>query len=201
MGIDPITASIGLSAGGAVLGALGGDNPEMMSAPTSGFATLDPEIKDYLMDSIFPRITAWGETPYQTVPLRRANAEDYDPIFGSPSRQFLQQYYDARALPSMVNQGQGQADPNAEAQAQAVNDLRNEMLAREYIKNLTATNSGAMRAGYGGVSPSMYSNENLAEMGNLLQESGYRGGAIPFHGFKNQGEIAAIFNAPRRSAR
>lgn len=191
-----------LGGAGSILGALGSNNPEMMSAPSSGYATLDPEIKDYLMDSIFPRITAWGETPYQTVPLRRANAEDYDPIFGSPSRQFLQQYYDAMALPSMVNQGQGQPQPDLNAaQAQAVNDLRNEMLAREYIKNLTTTDSGAMRAGYGGVSPSMYSNENLAEMGKLLQEGGYRGGAVPFMGLRNQGDIAAIFNAPRRSAR
>lgn len=148
-----------LGGAGSLLGALGGNDQKAVSLPSTGYATLDPKIKDYMMETIFPRITAWGETPYQTVPLRRANASDYDPIFGSPSRQWLQQYYDTQALPGIVGKNQGTDDGAA---AQAVQDLRNEMLAKDFI------NQYAGKKGFGGIDAANYSPETLAKMGGII---------------------------------
>lgn len=146
-----------LSIGGSLLGGLGGNKTSNAAVPQSGYATYDPEIKDYLMDVIFPRITAYGDTGMPQVPLRRANATDYDPVFGSPSRQWLQTYYDQQALPQYQNQPTNETAGNT-----AVSGLRNEMLAREYIKSLAGSK------GYGTLRAENYTPEQMAQMGEAI---------------------------------
>lgn len=85
-----------LGAAGEVAGALGkgkGSGPTQIS----GFASLPPDIRDYLTKDILPKIKNYGSSAYQGIPRRRLNASDLDPVFGSKARQDLQAYKDMMA--------------------------------------------------------------------------------------------------------
>jgi hypothetical protein len=89
-----------LDIGSKVAGAFGQAKGGTTSTPSqvAGYAGLPPEVQKYLMDSVLPQIQAQATAPRVSVPFRRADATDYDPIFGSKARVALQDYYDRKAV-------------------------------------------------------------------------------------------------------
>lgn len=162
---------------GAVTSALGGNDTEMVQTQKSGYETLDPKIQKYLMDTIFPRITAWGETPYQTVPLRRISSEDTDPRFGSTSRQWLQQYYDNQRIADMAkNRGVDQQQMTQDPQAMA--DMEARMVARQYMMGggaspMETTEQARRRQMY---EAGLYDDKGLASIGKYVSGMNQGGG-------------------------
>lgn len=122
------------SLAGPVLGAFGESKSKGKASTAqsgSGFESYSPEIQKYLEEDIFPRIQEYSGKGYQSLPMRRAMAADYDPIFGSRVIQYMQPNYDYQAQ-------QAQAEPAFERRASqdALDALRNEMIARQYIGGL-----------------------------------------------------------------
>lgn len=164
---------------GAITGALGGNKTESIPTQISGYQSLPKEIQDYLIESVFPRITAWGETPYPTVPLRRADAEDYDPVFGSKSRQYLQQYYDNQRLAEMAkNRDTGAAGATSAAEQKAMADMEARMAAREYFGGAggtmaqpASTNTAQARMGQM-YKAGLFDDKGLSDIGRFIQAAG-----------------------------
>lgn len=92
-----------VSAGSSVLSAIGGGLGTAGAAkglpPTqvAGFDSQPQQVKDLMLNTILPQIVAQTNKPFTTIPTRRANTADYDPVFGSQAVQNLQSYYDAKA--------------------------------------------------------------------------------------------------------
>lgn len=80
------------------------------SSSASGFAAFPKEIQDYMLENLFPKIQQYAETPYQGIPLRRTNASDNDPIFGSKGLQAIQEYKDAIAAMQAANPATAEAE-------------------------------------------------------------------------------------------
>lgn len=167
-----------LSVAGPILGALGSKGGAQAAQPTSGFQTLPTEIKDYLMDTIFPKVQEYGAGSYQGLPKRRVNADDLDPVFGSTARRYLQDIQDRKWLEQNYPNGQsaqgGASD--ADAQARAAQDAEARMMARQYLS------SGAGQQGGHGekikqmLGAGMYDNAALSDIGKFLmkgEELGY----------------------------
>lgn len=77
-----------LSGAGALLGAIGaGKDKTSAQSSVSGFASLPKPVQDYMNEVLLPRIKGVADTPYQGIPKRPLNAQDFDPIFGSTARQ------------------------------------------------------------------------------------------------------------------
>ena len=72
----------------------------MVQTQRSGYETLNPKIQKYFDGHHFPRITAWGETPYQTVPLRRISSGTQTRALAAHHASGLQQYLTISALPT-----------------------------------------------------------------------------------------------------
>lgn len=167
---DILSGVLGLA--GPLLGAAGGNDVSTVPTQISGFKSNPQEVQDYLLDSIFPRITDWGKTPYPTVPLRRANAEDYDPIFGSPARQWMQQYYDNQRLVDMAaNRPDTTNDTTAEAKEIA--DLEARMIARQYMQGdgaspMETTRQAKRRQMY---EAGLYDDAALTDIGTAMLEA------------------------------
>ncbi len=64
-----------------------GQNVAKAGSSTQGFASLSPEVQEYMTQTVLPKIQQYGAGSYQGVPMRALNAEDTDPIFGSRARQ------------------------------------------------------------------------------------------------------------------
>lgn len=131
MGVGTATAIAGgLQAAGSIAGALGGGKSQETGRQISGFESLPREVQDYLTGSIFGRIKSYGETPFPTVPYRRADDREADPIFGSRAIRDLQ------ALMDYQNQMKGaqpvqQSAPQQDAAT--INSLKAQMQAQDYL--------------------------------------------------------------------
>lgn len=74
-------------AGGSILGALGaGRTPSQTQESETGFASYPEEVKQYLMETMFPKIKQYAEEGYKGIPKRALDTTDTDPIFGSRRR-------------------------------------------------------------------------------------------------------------------
>jgi len=126
-----------LAAAGPIMGLLGkGGDAEQKTQSQSGYATLDPEIQDWLMGTIFGDIQGLRK-PYQGVPKRALNAEDFDPNFGSPSRvAYLQSLMKSRG-----------ATPTAPKNDTSGTDVSREEMIGRILANNTQNNGIARSAG------------------------------------------------------
>jgi len=99
-----------LSIGGSLLGAMGQGKG---SAPTtlSGYTTSPQKVKDLAEGDLFTKIKDYLAQGYQGIPMRRTNADDADPIFGSKSRMDYQAYLDALAAAQPVEEAPVAEDP------------------------------------------------------------------------------------------
>lgn len=88
-----------LSIAAPILGAFGKAKNTQQAQATSGFETMPQKVKDYLLNTAYDDILALRNEPRPSIPYRRADASDYDPIFGSQARVALQRYYDEKAMP------------------------------------------------------------------------------------------------------
>jgi hypothetical protein len=111
---------------GAVAGALGGGKSQQVQQTQSGFAALPKEVQDYLLKQQLPKIQAYGETPFATVPYRRAGAAELDPVFGSKALQDLQRLNDQRVMQQFATPQPAQ---DARASSSSIDDNMLEALA------------------------------------------------------------------------
>lgn len=134
-----------LSGAGAIAGALGGGKSQQLAEQKSGFETLPKEIQDYLLGDIFSRIKSYGNTPFPTVPYRRVDDRESDPIFGSRALRDLQALKDREYM----SNPQSPANPTqmaAPQQAQQMADLEARMMARQELE-AQAARAGRMNPG------------------------------------------------------
>jgi hypothetical protein len=183
-----------LSIGGSLLGSLGGNDTSSVPTQISGYDSYPDEVKKYLTESALPRIIGWGNTPYQTVPLRRTNESDTDPIFGSTSRQWLQEYYDKQRAAKGAEQPTG--DTGAQ-DAAAMADMEARMIARQ---KLSAPNSLGVHTTQTSRNQQMldggrYNDDALAAIGRYYQAEA-RGLTPDDKNIYEQYLMA--YNAPRR---
>lgn len=165
MGIGAILSGVG-----SIAGALGGGKSREVSQQKSGFETLPKEIQDYLLGDIFSRIKSYGSTPFPTVPYRRVDERETDPIFGSRALRDLQAYKDREF---MANQQVTMPAPQAsQQQAQQMADLEARMMARQELEAQAARagriNPGAdmrMREYMQKIAPSQ-----MVRLGQYMQE-------------------------------
>ena len=106
--MDPMTIAMGVNAVGSVLGAFGKGKNKQQALPQTGYKTWDPKWKEWAeSDAGIPYLMQRAAEPYKTsVPFRRLNDEDLDPIFGSKARQELQNYQDTVGLFGPIAQQQ-----------------------------------------------------------------------------------------------
>lgn len=173
MAISAATAIAGANAAGGLLGALGGGG-DVKSAPTSGYQTYPQWLKDIYEETASPAILEEFARPYEVLPMGRYDADPNDP-FTSQALAEYQAYSDATGgffNPYGSGQNaldwQGQKDDAARkaAEAEAIDNLRNEMLGREYLQSISGLK------GYGNARPQNYTPEQLATIG------GFTGGAL-----------------------
>ncbi len=70
-----------------------GKDRDAYSEQRGGFRTYDPEIQQYMLETLFPRMKNYADSPYIGLTLRRnLDRHDTDPVFGSARRT----QYDAR---------------------------------------------------------------------------------------------------------
>lgn len=107
-----------ISAGSSILGALGQGKNKGAQA-VSGYASNPSEIKDYMLDVLFPQMQDYQKQGYKGLPLRRINAEDQDPVFGSKARVDIQNYKDMMAAMKATKPAEEGQDEAAMAEAEA----------------------------------------------------------------------------------
>lgn len=133
MGIST-SAAIGL--GGQALGMFGKGSESGSATPAqqqSGYASLPTEVKEYMIDTLFPQVQDYAARPYEGIAMRRLREEDYDPIFGSRARQDYQAQLDYQAAMAGLDGAMNQElDDPAYEQAQ-LEDLENRMIARNML--------------------------------------------------------------------
>lgn len=99
------------------------------SSTASGFTTNPQEVKDYMLELLFPQMKAIQAGGYQGIPLRRIDETDTDPNFGSTARQGLQRYKDRLA----AMQAQNASSPTASA-APPIETETDPVYGKTYIK-------------------------------------------------------------------
>lgn len=92
--------AIGL--GSKILGGIGGGKNKGVQQLPSGFASLPQAQKDTMQGAVWDKVLAYLNGQYQGLPMRRLNAEDMDPVFGSRARQDYQNMIDAEAAKKYV---------------------------------------------------------------------------------------------------
>jgi len=121
-----------LSIGGSLLGGLGGGKSK--TSQVSIFDSMPGPLKDAYLKNYLPKVNDYLNMPYQAIPMARAN--EPQSIFDSPELYRLQQFSDAQGgyfSPYTDPNAQGGEDPAAAqaAQQQQMEELRNEMIARQ----------------------------------------------------------------------
>lgn len=104
-----------------ILGAFGKAKNTQQAQATSGFETMPAKVKDYLLNTAYDDIIALRNEPRPSIPFRRADASDYDPIFGSQARVALQRYYDEKAMPKEEKPKGKQTDDLTKQPTQSAN--------------------------------------------------------------------------------
>ena len=158
-------AATALSAAGAVKGLRDkGKGATSVSQSEKGFASYDPEIKDFALEELFPRIKNYSNAGLQGQPMRAIDDRELHPIFGSRART---QYANMRAQ-QMYDDGQQQEAAPVEAapiDQDTIDMLRMEMRGRTLASNPPV---GSRNASY---ETSSMSNEDFQLLG-LMEEYG-----------------------------
>lgn len=154
-----------LSLGGSLLGALGGGKQKAGAPAVSGYQSLPQEIKDYLLKDLFPQMKSYQSSGYQGIPLRRLNASDTDPVFGSKARQDIQAWRDYM----LAQKPEAEADDSMDKEKELA-DMEARMLARQYLQGQGG------KKGYGWMVPELYDDAGLAGVGKFVMAANKAGG-------------------------
>lgn len=159
-----------LSGVGAIAGAFGKGESGAPAQQKQGFAALPQEIQDYLLGDYFTRVQSYGETPYESLPKRRVNESDLDPIFGSKARRDMQNTKDVATIQEFLqNYGTPTEVETGDKAADDIAALEERMLARQYLMSggHAGDSSGRERVRQQ-YAAGLYGDEALGQIGKAL---------------------------------